>query len=172
VPARTTAVAWLVSMGALAAVMFVLTRMLMSPFPHAASEEASRVQMLRSGFAMNERDGARQFSWIVGREAAIVLPRSSAAAADIVITAQSPFEANQPPQRVTAILNGTMLGEVAVPVGSQEIRFAAPRSTWWIGFNQLQLVCASTVTPRDVGAGDDPRPLALAFSRVDVTPKK
>ena len=171
-PARMTAAPWLVSIGAPAAVMFVLTRTMMSPFPHAASEDVSRWEMLRSGFAMNTRDGERQYSWIVGREATIVLPRSSAAAADIVITGQSPFEATQPPQRVTAILNGTLLGETAVPAGWQEIRFAAPRSTWWIGFNHVQLLFASTVVPRDVGAGDDPRPLALGLSRVDVTPKK
>jgi hypothetical protein len=41
---------------------------------------------------------------------------------------------------------------------------------WWIGFNQLQLVFSSTVSPRDVGAGNDPRPLALGLGRVDVVP--
>ena len=167
-----TAATWLLSRPRSPSLMFAMMRTMMSPFPHAASEEVSRGQMLRSGFAMNTRDGERQYSWIVGREATIVLPRSSAAAADIVITGQSPFEATQSPQRVTAILNGTLLGETAVPAGWQEIWFAAPRSTWWIGFNHVQLLFASTVVPRDVGAGDDPRPLALGLSRVDVTPKK
>ena len=171
-PARMTALPWLASVGALIAVTFVAARVMMSPFPHAASDETSRGDMLRGGFAMNERDGRRQFSWIVGREATIVLPRSSSASADIVVAAQSPFDADRPPQRVTAILNGTLLGEAPMPAGVQEIRFGAPRSTWWVGFNQLQLLFASTVSPRDVGAGDDPRPLALAFSRLDVTPKK
>jgi len=73
---------------------------------------------------------------------------------------------------MTAILNGTVLAHVAVATGWQEIRLVAPRSTWWIGFNQLQLVFSSTVSPRDVGAGDDARQLALALSRVDVTPRK
>jgi hypothetical protein len=73
---------------------------------------------------------------------------------------------------MTAILNGTVLAHVAVAAGWQEIRLVAPRSTWWIGFNQLQLVFSSTVSPRDVGAGDDTRQLALAVSRVDVTPRK
>jgi hypothetical protein len=70
---------------------------------------------------------------------------------------------------MTAILNGTLLAHVAVAPGWQEIRLPAPRSTWWIGFNQLQLVFSSTVSPRDAGSGDDPRQLALGLSRVDVT---
>jgi hypothetical protein len=49
--------------------------------------------------------------------------------------------------------------------------FNAPRSAWWIGFNQLRLVFSSTVSPRAAGAGDDARELALAVSSVAVTPR-
>jgi hypothetical protein len=86
-----------------------------------------------------------------------------------VLTAQSPID-RPGGQRVTAILNGQMLAQQMVAAGWQEIRFAAPRSTWWVGYNQLQLVFSGTMSPRDAGVGDDPRQLSLAVSRVDVVP--
>jgi hypothetical protein len=144
----------------------------MSPFPHFTAGEDSPGRPLRAGFAASESDGQRQFSWVVGHEATIILPRSSAEAAVITLTAQSPFDGDQPPQSLTAILNGQMLAHATVPAGWQEIRLAAPRSTWWVGFNQLRIVFSSTVSPREVGAGDDPRQLALELNRVDVTPQK
>jgi hypothetical protein len=73
---------------------------------------------------------------------------------------------------VTAILNGNVLGHTTVGAGWREISFTAPRSAWWIGFNQLRLVFSSTVSPRAIGAGDDARELALAVSSVSVTPKR
>jgi hypothetical protein len=86
--------------------------------------------------------------------------------------AQSPFDAEQPPQRMTAVLNGTLLTETSIPAGWQQIRMRAPSSAWWIGFNELRLVSSSTVSPREVGVGEDPRPLALAVSRVEVVGSK
>ena len=171
-PVRMAVGPWLVSASALMVAMFVATLGVLAPFPHAAAGEDGPGHLLRAGFGMAERDGDRSFSWIAGHQATIVLPRRSAHAADIVLTAQSPFGSADPAQSMTAILNGTVLAHVAVATGWQEIRLVAPRSTWWIGFNQLQLVFSSTVSPRDVGAGDDARQLALALSRVDVTPRK
>jgi hypothetical protein len=171
-PVTIAAKSWLLSLTALVVLMFVAMRATTSPFPHAAAGEISPDRPLRSGFAISESDGQRHFSWIVGKEAKIVLPRSSAAAANIVLSAQSPFGLDHPAQRVTAILNGNVLAQTAIPGGWQEIRFVAPRSAWWIGFNQLQLVFSSTVSPREAGAGDDPRQLALGLGRVDVTPLK
>jgi hypothetical protein len=158
------------SLTALVVLEFATMRALMSPFPSVAAGDPDGP--LRAGFARSESDGRRQFSWIVGNEATIILPRSSAAAATIVLTAQSPFDGEHQPQRVTAILNGKMLAETTIPDGWHETRFTAPRQAWWIGFNELQLVFSSTVSPREVGAGDDPRRLALGLSRVDVTPLK
>ena len=160
-PLRMTAGPWLASLAAVIAAMFVATLGVLAPFPHVAAGEDTKGHMLRSGFGMAERDGERRFSWIAGHQATIVIPRASAAAADIVVTALSPFGSADPAQSMTAILNGA----------SPRSRLAAPRSTWWIGFNQLQLVFSSTVSPRDVGAGDDARQLALAVSRLDVTPR-
>ena len=120
---------------------------------------------------MAESDGRQRFSWMVGHDATIVLPRRSAQTRRSSSTVQSAIDNPDAPQSVTAILNGAVLGHVTVPAGWREIRFAAPRSTWWIGFNQLHLVCSSTESPRAAGAGEDSRDLALAISRVSVTPQ-
>ncbi len=153
------------------ALVFVTLRVLISPFPSVVASELSADQPLRTGFAGSESDGYRHFSWIVGNEATIILPRSSAAASVIVLNAQSLGERDHPAQRVSAILNGQLIAETTLPAGWQEIRFAAPRSAWWVGFNELKLVFSSTVSPRRSGAGSDPRELALALSRLDLTPQ-
>src|SRR5262249_27148975 len=140
------------------------------PLPRVAAGEVSDNRPFRSGFAASESDGSRNFSWIVGSEARIVLPRSSAATADIVLVAQSPLDVGQP-QRMAAILNGTLLTEAVIPSGWQEIRIPAPRAAWWVGFNELRLQFSSTASPRQTGNGNDARPLALGVSRVDVVPK-
>ena len=165
---RVTFGAWALSLILVGALVFIAVRVVASPFPHVAAGDASIDRPLRSGFAASERDASRGFSWIVGRDASIVLPRSSAAAADIVLTARSPFDPAEPPQRMAAVLNGTLLKEIDIPGGWQGIRIAAPRSAWWVGYNELRLAFSSTVAPRDVGGGDDPRTLALAVSRVDL----
>ena len=170
--ARMTRLAWGLSLSALGALAFIAIRLVAAPFPHVAAGEPSADRPLRAGFAASERDGDRAFSWIVGHEARIVLPRSSAADADIVLTAQSPFDRDRPPQRMAALLNGTLIAETTIPPGWQEIRIAAPRSAWWIGFNELRLQFSSTVSPRDAGTGNDPRRLALRLSRVDVNAQK
>jgi hypothetical protein len=169
-PVRIAAAPWLLSLTALVGLMVATVRLVMSPFPHVAAGGATPWLPMRAGFWAAEYDGQRSFSWIVGNEATIVLPRSSASAADIVLTARSPFDGAQPHQKVTAILNGTLLAQTAIPHGWTEVRFAAPGSGWWIGFNELRLVFSGTVSPRAAGAGDDPRQLALALSRVDVIP--
>jgi hypothetical protein len=167
-----SAAPWLLSVGAMILLMVGMARVLLSPLPQVAAGDDSSSAMLRSGFAMSESDGQRRFSWIVGHEATVVLPRRSAQSAAIVVTAQSPFDSAEAPQTVTAILNGTVLGHTTVEAGWREIPFTAPRSAWWIGFNQLRLVFWSTVSPRAIGAGDDARELALAVSSVSVTPNK
>ena len=162
--------AWLVSLAASAAVVAVTVRAAASPFPRVISSEAARQRELRSGFSSIEHDGDRAFSWIVGHEARIVLPRSSAASAVIVLTAESPFDANQPPQHMTALLNGVLVGNMVIPPGPRQIRIATARSAWWIGYNELRLVLASTVVPHDVGSGSDRRPLALSIDGIVLEP--
>ena len=163
---------WLVSLTALVVLMAATIRIVASPFPSIAAGEIAPGLPLRTGFASSEFDGQRKFAWIVRNEATIILPRSSASAADIVFTAQSPIDPTHPPQRMSAVLNGTMLAQTSVLPGWQEIRFAAPASAWWIGFNELHLAFSTTVSPREAGMGDDPRHLALGVSRVDVVPRR
>jgi hypothetical protein len=163
---------WLISLTVLVVLTAATIRIVASPFPSIAAGEVAPGLPLRAGFALSEFDGQRHFAWIERNEATIILPRSSASAADIVLTAQSPIDPTHPPQRVTAVLNGNMLAQTAVRPGWQEIRFAAPASAWWIGFNELHLVFSTTVSPREAGMGDDARHLALGVSRVDVMPQK
>jgi hypothetical protein len=163
---------WLVSLTALVVLAAGTIRMVAAPFPSIAAGEVAPGLPLRAGFASSEFDGQRKFAWIVRNEATVILPRSSASAADIVLTAQSPVDPAHPPQRVTAVLNGNMLAQTSVPSGWQEIRLPAPASAWWIGFNELHLVFSTTVSPREEGMGDDPRHLALGVSRIDVLPQK
>ena len=167
-PARRIATPWTLSLVATAALMVIVTRSVALPFPHVVPGRVSRDGELRSGFAPIEHDGQRAFAWVVGHEARIVLPRSSADAADIILTARSPFTVDQPPQQMVAVLNGTVVADVAIPAGPREIRMSAARSTWWIGFNELRLVFSATAIPRESGGGDDRRPLALSVSGVDV----
>jgi hypothetical protein len=171
-PVRVAATPWLVSSIVSIALIAGATGAVLAPYPRVDAGDDSPGVLLRAGFAMSESDGQRRFSWMVGHDATIVLPRRSADAAEIVLTVQSPFGAADASQHLTAILNGSVLTQTTIPAGWREIRLTAPRSTWWVGFNQLHLVCSSTVSPRDVGAGDDPRQLALAVSRVDVVPQK
>jgi len=166
--ARPVFMPWAVSLTVLAALVFLVLRTETAPFPHVAAGAPAPDAPLRAGFAASESDGEHEFSWIVGNDARIVLPRGSTAAADIVIAAQSPFSSHQPPQRMTVILNGTLVAETIVPAGWHEIRIPTARSSWWIGFNELRLLFSSTVSLRDEGTGDDPRALALGVSRVDV----
>jgi hypothetical protein len=163
---------WVLSAAAVAGLVFVVIVSVTSPLPRIDLGHLSRTDQLRSGFGAIEHDGARAFAWIVGREARIVVPRSSAAAADIVVAGESPLDPRDPPQRMAAILNGTLLGETTIPSGAQMIRVTVPDSAWWIGFNELRLVFSSTVVPRDGGASADPRSLALALFRVDVVRPK
>ena len=90
-PVTMAAKPWLASATVLIVLMVAAAQGLLPTSPHVAAGGDSPGQLLRAGFAMAESDGQRWFSWIVGHEATIVLPRRSAHAADIVLTAQSPF---------------------------------------------------------------------------------
>jgi hypothetical protein len=159
---------WAATLTALVLMMAAAIRLLALPFPSVAVGEVAPERPLRAGFDQPERDGQRRFAWIVGTEATVAFPRSSAAAADIVLTALSPFDAGHPPQVVTAVLNGQLIGQFPVDAQWQQIKFSAPSAAWWMGYNELRVSLAAAVRPRDVGAGPDSRRLSRAVSRVDV----
>ncbi len=163
---------WVLSLIAVGAVPLAVLHATVSPWPRLVAGQDSRYREFRTGFSPVEYDGGRPFSWIVGTTARIVIPRSSADDGEIVLTAESPFGEREPPQRLAAILNGVRLADMTIPPGRREIHLRAPRATWWIGFNDLQLTFSSTVVPREAGGGDDSRPLALSLSRLDVIPPR
>jgi len=123
---------------------------------------------LLSGFADVEDGGERRFAWIDGPTARVALPRASRTAGEIVVTGEPFVPAGAPPRRVTALLNGTLLGTIEAKAGWQAIRFPAPAQVWWAGANELILECDARPSPRDLGLSDDPRRLAFAVSRIEV----
>ena len=123
---------------------------------------------LREGFSPLEGRGRYEFRWIVGHHATIVLPRSSTTAAEIQIIWRPVDAPDGRPQTATAMLNGIALGTVTMARDWQTVRFMAPSRAWWIGFNQLELFLSFTVSPHEVGTGDDPRTLAAAVHRIDI----
>ncbi|HEX7486282.1 MAG TPA: hypothetical protein VF332_09030 [Vicinamibacterales bacterium] len=150
-----------------AMVVLATTRLMAGPYPTVVVGSPAAQQLLREGLAGGGQDGARQYALATGARAAIALPRSSTATADILVQCR-PFDGRGvESQIVTAILNGQLLWAARLQPGWQTIRFAAPRSVWWIGFNQLEL----QFSPVSLGnSGDDPRRTAVAISRVDVAP--
>ena len=163
---------WALSVIAISLLPFAMLRATVPPWPSLVAGQNSGYTEFRRGFAPVEHDGARPFSWIVGTEAHIILPRSAADDADIVVTGESPFGSGESPQRMAASLNGVGLGDITIPPGRQEIHLPTRRSMWWIGFNDLELNFASTFVPRDAGGSEDSRPLALSLSRIDVVPRR
>jgi hypothetical protein len=170
-PMRRLVAGWIGSAAAIALALGVVLRASVAPFPRIAIGDPVSPRALRAGFGSIEHDGRRGFAWAIGGEARLAVPRSSDAPADIVIAGESPFGEGQAPQRVTAILNGTVLGDTAIAPGHRDIRIRVATSAWWIGFNDLQLTFASTQAPHDAGGSADTRPLALAIDRIDVVPR-
>jgi len=165
------ALAWGGTIAAAAILVFACMRLIASPAPDMIVGAASSDRLLRLGFSGVEHDGGRGFAWITGHEAHIALPRSSSADADLVLIGESALPASGPPQRVTALVNGVLAANTDVPAGRTAIRVAVPHRAWWCGFNDVQLVFTSTLSPHDAGAGEDRRPLAMAIDRVTVAPR-
>ncbi len=161
---------WTASLALLVLLVAGCLRATTTAFPQLAVGDAPTTRMLRSGFDGLEHDGERGFAWAIGHEARVALPRTSAADADIVLTGESALDAGGAPQHLTAILNGSVVADADVPAGPREIRLRVPTSTWWIGFNDLQLLFSSAVSPREAHGAADDRPLAFSLSRISVTP--
>ncbi|MEP7304154.1 MAG: hypothetical protein ABJA98_01425 [Acidobacteriota bacterium] len=143
-------------------------RMMAAPAPSIAVDLADGRNLLRHGFSRLEDDGARKYRWIVSTRAVTLLPRSSASAADLVVTAEPFAPKAGGPLTVTAVLNGTSLGTTQVDGGWQALRFRVPASTWRIGANELILDFPPARSPKELGLSDDPRHLVMAVQRIDV----
>jgi hypothetical protein len=105
---------------------------------------------------------------IWGTDATLALPRVSASAADIVADIRPVIPKNSGPQVVTALLNGVPIGTVTAERGWTTVRFHPPDSAWRIGSNRLDLQCASSSVPIDVGLGGEARHISLSIRRVGV----
>ncbi len=145
---------WLLTLAGVTFVVVAALRLTTSPLPAITAGSAAAHRSFKEGFSRVERDGGREFAWIAGDHATIVLPRSSAATADILVSCrQQGVEGGQTPI-VMAVLNGRLLGTTRVGGGWDTLRFTAPRSTWWIGFNQLELRLSPAAEPRTFAVSD------------------
>jgi hypothetical protein len=167
-PLRRVLTVWPMTLVCTVGLIAVTTRIMASPQPSIIVARAAERNLLRQGFSGLEDDGARRFSWIDATHAVLLLPRSSASAADLVVTAEPFVPSGAPPQALTAVLNGISLGTVQAASGWQTLRFQAPASAWRIGANQLELYFPPTRSPKELGLSDDPRHLAMAIERIDV----
>ncbi len=150
---RVLAGAWSIVLAGLALTVATLLGASASSYPSIDLGSPDGTRALYRGFSEAENDGARRFVRARALTATLVLPRRSAAPADIVVTGEPLVAPGGPPQAVTATLNGSMLGTGFANAGWQPLRFHAPRSAWQIGSNELQLSFSEA---------------AFAVSRVDV----
>ncbi len=128
---------------------------------------------LRSGFSGDENGGDRNYAWIDGERATILLPRRSRRDATIEVVWGAFLPNPSATQEVRAALNGEPIGTASVGAGWSQASFRAPRHAWRIGVNQLDLEFSSAVSPREAGLGDDTRQLSVVVDRVWVeTPRR
>ncbi len=125
---------------------------------------------LRSGFAGDERDADRTFVWVEGRRASILLPRRTAGAAAIDVICQPALPPGAAGQRMSAVLNGALVGDVTLTGGWNQVSLAAPASAWRIGVNELVLSLSSSTSRAGAGVNTEQRQLSVAIDRVAVRP--
>jgi hypothetical protein len=166
---RTALRVWPLTLACTVTVVVVVVGAVASPAPIVVAAETLGPNLLLQGFLRPESDGSRRFRWISGTRAAILLPRSSASAADLVMTGQPFVAAGGGPQHVTAVLNGVSLGTLQAAGGWQTLRWNVPANAWRVGSNELQLLFPPARSLKALGLGDDPRPLSMAVERIEVT---
>ena len=165
---RTERIPWAASAAA-AVVAFALT-LLVVVAPRASIDVggANARPLLYAGFSGDERAVDRDFSWIDGTRAKVLVPSLRRRDAAIRITCQPYIASRGGRQQLTAALNGVVLGAVDIGEGWQDVSFRAPARAWQIGVNELELFLGSAMSPRDAGEGDDRRRLSLAIDRLSV----
>jgi hypothetical protein len=167
-PVRRALAMWAASVACAIGMVAAAVQLMASPAPSIVIGRAAGSNLLRQGFSRLEDDGARRYRWIVSTQAAIAIPRSSAAAADVVVTGQPFVPRGAAGLAVTAVLNGTSLGTMQAEAGWHALRFPAPAAAWRIGANELSLQFPPTSSLKELGLGDDPRHLTMAIQRVDI----
>jgi hypothetical protein len=168
VPMRRVIGGWAATIVCAIGLVAGAVRLMAAPAPSVAVDRADGGALLRQGFSRPENDGGRTYRWIVSTHAVVLLPRSSASAADLVITGQPFAPKTAGPPILTALLNGVSLGTMQADGGWQALRFHAPASAWRIGANELILDFPPVRSPKELGLSDDPRHLVMAVQRIDV----
>jgi hypothetical protein len=160
---------WATSVAA-AAVVLCATTLAMVPARAAIDVGTpSARSSLYAGFSGDERSAERDYAWVDGRHATILVPSLLRRDATIAIACEPYVTAGYARQQLTAALNGTVLGAADVGDGWQQVTFRAPARAWQIGVNQLELFMATAIAPHDAGESGDTRRLSIAIDRLNVT---
>jgi hypothetical protein len=138
--------AWFATAGTLALVVLAGVRIAAGPFPSIDMSAPDRELTLLQGFGPRRADGDRTVREIAAEGAVFGLPRASREAGVVVIEARTPGL----PQRVSALLNGRLLGTATSDSEWRTLRFPAPAAAWWFGFNRLELVFSEGHPPLGV----------------------
>ena len=159
--------AWTITLAAAAA--SVLLIVLVDVFANPAIDVgigATR-PLLYKGFSTNEGND-RTFAWIEGTSAELLVARRSRSNAEVELEIEPYLPTAESTQQLSVALNGVILGTSVLRPGWQSVAFAAPRSAWRIGVNQLVLSLSTATSPREASDGDDTRKLSAAVDRLTV----
>jgi hypothetical protein len=161
--------AWGRTLAAAAVALFV-TAVLVVPL-HASIDvgRASARRFLYAGFSGDEHAADRDYAWVDGTRATLLVPSLARGDATIAIMCEPYITAKNGRQQLTAALNGIVLGTADIGDGWQQVSWRAPARAWQIGANELTLFLSSAISPYDAGEGRDTRRLSIAVDRLNVT---
>lgn len=123
---------------------------------------------LLEGWSGPENDGqGTTFSWATGREASVSIDATGIESAILEVRCLPYGYEGAPPQIVSALVNGTPVGEAVLEAAWATYRFDIPDSLLSTGENTVTFRFAHAASPSDHG-GSDGRTLAAAFDFVRV----
>jgi hypothetical protein len=160
--------AWTATL-AMSIAIVVLTAWTMIPIDTSIDVGSARDrEYLYAGFSADEQGSDRNYTWIDGTQAEILVPRRARSAAMIDIVCEPHLTPSSRVQQMSASLNGTVLGTVTLNEGWQTVSLPAPARAWQIGVNTLTLSLAAAVSPFESGESADRRRLSVAVDRLTV----
>ncbi len=119
---------------------------------------------LTEGWSGDEYDGWDSWVWAVGRHAAVEVTLAPATAYQLSFDA-APHVAKGRLQRLTARLNGVLLGSIELSAGANAVTFEVPRGVA-TSASRLEFDFSDACSPLELGESEDPRPLAVRFDRI------
>lgn len=123
--------------------------------------------LILSGWSYPERDSSgKTWRWSARKQPSLIIktdhPRDYIMRCELV-----PFIYQEgKKQSLTILLNGRVLGEIAMSKGWQTHDFQIPAGMLRKGHNRFDFACAYSFSPMEKGAGRDQRPLAVAFDSI------